>query len=219
MKKRTKLLFLFLTIGIFLNISCKKDCECEKRIVFQSGPEKGKDAYIETWPFENYNNRNFGTHPEFQASSWTSGGTPLVVRCLIDFDFKKIPDYVHIINADLFLYTVDDSENGPGHSKLQGSNEFLLQRIISDWDELSVTWNTQPDITDENQIWVEASDSTMQDYKINVTTLIQEIVDSPLTRYGLMLRLVNEDSYRRILFASSDYPNPSKHPKLIVEYR
>lgn len=187
-------------------------------LVLQPGPDEGIDAFIEQWPLNNYSNRNFGTHPEFQASAWTAQGIPCTVRNLINFDLTSIPAGSAVTNAKLYLYSVSNTVNGPGHSTLSGPNECVIQRVTDSWDELTVSWNTQPTTTTENQVYVETSNYYLQDYEINVTDLIQDIIDNPSSDYGLMLRLLNETYYRRMLFASSDYDVAEKRPKIVIEF-
>jgi len=93
-----------------------------------------------------------------------------------------------------------------------------LQRITSAWDESSVTWNTQPSTTTNSQVYVAGSNYFMQDYEIVITKLVKDILENPSQSHGLMIRLVNENYYRRILFASSDYADSSKHPRLVIKF-
>ena len=44
------------------------------------------------------------------------------------------------------------------------------------------------------------------------------MVKDPAKNYGLMLKLNTESAYRCLLFASSDNPDSSKHPKLSICY-
>jgi len=217
--KRTVMpLFLSLFLITLTFVSCDRCDKEEKTLILQPDSSEGIDAFIAAWSEENYSNRNFGTHVEFQASAWTSQHIPCFVRGLINFDLSPIPAHSKIIDANLHLFTVDNTVNGPGHSTLSGPNDFILQRITSDWDELSVSWNTQPATTTVNQVLVPSSDSTNQDYVIDISDLVQDIVNNHMSRFGLMMRLDNESYFRRILFASSDYKDPAKHPKLIVTY-
>ncbi|MCP4179231.1 MAG: DNRLRE domain-containing protein, partial [bacterium] len=185
-------------------------------IIIQPNGETGKDAYIEDYPNYNYNNRNFGSHPELAANAWTVNGIPAVVRGLIEFDLSVITDASLLENAQLYLYAADSTVNCPGHSQLSGSNEWKIQRVITSWDENVVTWNTQPEITTENQVILPASTHSMQDYQVDVTQLIKDIINNPSAGHGFMIRLVNENYYRRILFASSDNEYSSLHPKLVI---
>jgi hypothetical protein len=190
-----------------------------KTFVVQPDSLEGIDAFIEYWPYNEYSDRNFGMHPEFSASAWTSSGVPLAVRSLIKFNLASISTDAEIISARLYLYSVDNTVNGPGHSTLSGSNAFILQKVTSDWDESLVTWNTQPSATEEGQILLPASDSALQDYIINITDLVQGMVNDPLTNFGMMIKLEQERYYRRILFASSDHDQQTKHPKLEISYK
>jgi hypothetical protein len=212
----------FFLLSILLAITTISSCndEPEKPImtVELKPGEDGIDAFISSYPGNNYPNRNFGNHPEFQASAWTAG-EPLIVRSLIRFNLVSIPASSSVKSATLFLYAVDNTVNGPGHSTLSGSNEWILQKVISAWDESTVTWNTQPTVNPANAIQLSSSITPMQDYQIDVTELIAGMVKDPSLNYGLSIQLVNEAFYRRILFASSDHPDPSKHPRLLITYQ
>ena len=116
------------------------------------------------------------------------------------------------------LYAVNSSVNGT-HSTLSGSNASILQRVTTPWNENTVTWNTAPQITTKDEVMVPASVAPLQDFpNIDITTLVQDMVDQPDSSYGLLFRIDTESYYRRLVFASSDYPDTSLHPKLVVQY-
>jgi hypothetical protein len=76
-----------------------------------------------------------------------------------------------------------------------------------------------PSVSTGNQAYLPASTSVTQDYiNINVTALVQDMVTNPATNYGLMLQLVTEQFYRKLIFASSDNADPAKHPLLEICY-
>jgi hypothetical protein len=115
--KRTVVpLFLSLLFIPLIFVSCCKCDKEEKTLILQPDSSEGIDAFIVNWSEENYSNRNFGTHVEFQASAWTSQHKPCVVRGLINFDLSDISAHSKIKSANLHLYTVDNTVNGPGHS-------------------------------------------------------------------------------------------------------
>ncbi len=65
----------------------------------------------------------------------------------------------------------------------------------------------------KNQVELPASTSQFQDYtNIDITALVQEMINEPSTNYGFMIKLNNENYYRSMLFATSDYSNAAKHP-------
>lgn len=201
-----------------LAFSCKK--KVESPLVFQPGPREGKDAFIEDYPYNNYCNRNFGMSDVFPAIAWTAKGTNFYVRSLIEFPFKKIPNNAIIDSVKLSMYAYGNKGFGKGHDPLGGSNECWLRRVTSSWNEKTVTWNTQPTITTQNQIFIPGSTDNSQDYiDIDITALVKDIIDNPGNSYGLMLILDNETHYRRMMFASSDAIIENKRPKVQVFFR
>ncbi len=173
----------------------------------------GKDAMIVDYLPTN----NLGTHPDLQANAWTFSPTPGVLRSLLQFDYSSLPSGAVITSAYLSLFESVGSNSGD-HSTTSGSNEAWLQRVTSNWDESTVTWATQPSTTTTNEVTLSASTSANQNYpNIDVTLLVQDMVSSG-NNYGFMLRLVTEQHYRRLNFASSDNSNSALHPSLVINY-
>jgi hypothetical protein len=85
---------------------------------------------------------------------------------------------------------------------------------------MEVTWNTQPMTTSQYQIYLPPSTDPFQDYTdIDVTEVITKLFTEPENYHGLMLRLITEDYYRCLLFASSDYTDTIEcRPKLEITY-
>jgi hypothetical protein len=221
MKKNTLIICLIAICSIgFFSCSCtKKVYKPGDVLMLQPGPKEGIDAYIEDWAGENYPNRNWGDNDVFAAIAWTAQGSPLIVRSLLKFDLSFIRTNTSIKRATLSLYAVNSKSIGKGHSSMSGSNEFILKKITSPWNEHSVTWNTQPSVTNQNQIVLPATISDNQDYTdIDLTGLIQEMINKPSDNYGIMISLETEDYYRRLLFGSSDNPDIQKRPKLVIEF-
>jgi hypothetical protein len=105
------------------------------------------------------------------------------------------------------------------HSWLSGPNTGLLQRITTYWDEKTVTWMTQPATTALNEVQIPASVNVHQDYpNIDVTQLVTDMVNNPSSSFGFMIRLVDEQFYRALVFASCNYSDQAKNPKLEICY-
>jgi hypothetical protein len=118
--------------------------------------------------------------------------------------------------AELSLYH-NPGGNNIGHSTLSGPNDCYVERIITPWLENTVTWNNQPATTAQNSIIFPASTSNSQDYlNVDVTALVQDMIADPANSHGFMIRLVNEQAYRSMKFASGDYPNSQLHPLLMI---
>ena len=100
-----------------------------------------------------------------------------------------------------------------------GNNESELLRVLNDWDEYFVTWNTAPATTNQHRVILPTSTTYFQDYlNVDVKDIVQDMVTNPSNSYGFMIKLVNEYYYSCMIFASTDFPNASKHPKLEVCY-
>ncbi|MCW3104983.1 MAG: hypothetical protein JWO09_3423 [Bacteroidetes bacterium] len=183
-------------------------------LVLQPDPVCGKDALLHGLITEQ--DVNYGANPQFMATTWTVGGVPATLRSVVEFDLSPIPPGSVIDSAYLSLYAWGLPTGSGPHSTLSGSNEAWLQRVITPWDENTVTWNTQPSVTTVNQVPVPASTGPAEDYRIAVKPLVQDIVNDPAGSFGFELRLQTEAYYRRLNFCSSDHTDPLKRPKLEV---
>lgn len=184
-------------------------------ITLKPNGSSGKDAYIHGT--SGYMDVNFGNGNELPVTSWTFSGTPGTIRSLVQFDYSQIPANAQIQSAELSLYAMDTQAGQGQHSTLSGSNSAWIERITSPWDELSVTWNTQPTTTTVNRIEIDASVSQTQNYTgIDVTNLVEDMFTFPSSSFGFMLKLQTEEYYRRLNFCSSDHPNELLRPELEV---
>ena len=190
------------------------EIETDSCITFRPAAEMGKDAYVDS----RLNDINYGNHIDYPAIAWTNGGVPVDARGLLDFDLSLIPDDATIDLASLSLYSYESPGNG-SHSPESGSNECVLNRITVSWDEGTVNWDNQPTATDENQVFLAESTSTIQDYlNIDVTNMVRDMIADPDNSHGFLLKLVTEEFYRSMIFASSDNPDSTLHPKLEICY-
>lgn len=141
-------------------------------------------------------------------------------RGLMQFDLSDIPEGAIVTSAILDLY---------GHGPFgvgvvaaigdYGDNGSVLLRITEEWDEDVVTWNTQPETTTENAVELPVSTSVDEDYlNIDVTSLVQDMIDDPDNSYGFEIKLITESPSRGLAFCSSDYFDSSKYPTLKISY-
>lgn len=189
-------------------------------ITIKPDSSTGKDAMIQTRMNSTFADTNYGWLPSYEAVAWTWSGNSGVVRSLLDFDLSVIPSNAVVTDARLTLYNDPTSgENNGEHSSLSGSNVSVLQRITSPWIEHSVTWNNQPGTTTQNEVILPQSNSPHQDYSnINVTAIVNDMLQTPSSSYGFMLKLQTEQYYRSMIFASSDHIECNLHPKLEIHY-
>ena len=174
--------------------------------------ENGIDAKI--WSVDP--DGNYATDDEFIAAAWTWGGSAGAFRSLLKFDLSGVPSGAEIETATLSLYH-NPTSGSNGH---EGANAANLQRVTMPWSENTVTWNSQPSTTSANQVALLTSTSETEDYpNVDVTALVQDMVNDPANSHGFMLRLADETAFRSMKFASSDYTDAARRPKLEVCYK
>ena len=154
---------VILSFAVIVFDSCKKSSDNEPQqqtVTLQPGANDGNDAYIitlasdPTWADGNTNS-NPNTFREISAVAWTNGGSVVKTRSVLSFNLSSIPAGSNIISAKLSLYGVASSNVSPqGNS---GDNKMLLQRIVDNWSESTVTWNNQPGTSTDGQIELAAT--------------------------------------------------------------
>lgn len=189
-------------------------------LTLQPDGVNGKDALLLGCLPCGFATTNYGNHGDVTAAGWTNSSNDSPARSIIEFDLSAIPANAVVTSAFLSLYYNPNATSiTAGHQSLQGSNEALIQRVTSDWDELTITWNNQPATTTSNQVTLPESISSSQNYTdINVTNLVQDMVNNPTSSFGFLLRVVDESPYKKLTFASSDNANSNLRPKLVVNY-
>ncbi|MCP4125349.1 MAG: DNRLRE domain-containing protein [Bacteroidetes bacterium] len=178
------------TVSMLLLFGCDDETDC--LIQFTHTMCAQQDARISVKPADiGEANTNYGDFEGLTAQAQTTNSNPVQYRGLLQFDLSSIESGSTILNAKLSLYYNPNSVHM--QSSQSGSNACYLQRVISNWDQSTVTWNTQPSITTTNQVTLPQSSSSTQDYPdINVTQLVQDMVDNPAEGQGFLLRLITE---------------------------
>jgi hypothetical protein len=216
--KRIKISLLLIFINAIVAIGQESTY-----ILTISSPDKVEDTYL-SWGEEELQGiiqqeTNFGQDAAIHSNAWTVNGIKATKRGLIKFDLDQLPSNAEIVNAKLSLYHLPYTDQYWPMSNLSGSNEVYLKRVTTDWSENVVTWNTQPETTDENQVILPESSSRTQDYlDVDVTELTKKMFVSGLN-YGFMIQLVTEEYYRSMIFCSSEHSNSNYHPKLVIDYK
>ncbi|MES2761540.1 MAG: DNRLRE domain-containing protein [Bacteroidota bacterium] len=179
-----------------------------------------KDAAIGYHDGATTANNNYGTATQnaaYAIPSVAQSGGLNVNRALIDFNLGAIPANATIISANLNLYALGASGSLPGHSG--PNNTSYLERVTQNWGEMTATWNNQPTSTAVNHVTLNQSTSATQNYlNINVTNLVQDMINNSSTSFGFKLKLASEAVTNSLLFASKDHSNSSLRPTLVVTY-
>ncbi len=170
---------------------------------------------------------------DMPAVAWTFDGNGCgtgQIRSFFKFSgLSTIPQNATIISAKLSLYGVSSSNTisvgnsyfpGSGYNA-SGTNECWIKRVTSNWSETTMTWNTQPTVTETNRVAIAASTSQWNHsvIDIDVTELVKSMVNTANANYGFCFMLQNETYYRSMTFGSANNTSASKRPKLVIEYR
>ncbi len=200
---------LFVGLGFFAST--------QETLTLKPGPNEGKDTEIAFASI--YDGDNLGDLSLIGASAWTWSGEASKVNTIIDFDWSQLPQGAIVTNAILKFYAFN-GENGSVeyHSTLNGSNESWLNKITEPWDEHLITNSNPPAYTEMNRVSVQMTDSVTQDIEINVTQLVNDILENPSEGYGFYWKLQTEEHYRRIGFCSSDNSDANKWPEITITY-
>ncbi|WP_179223113.1 DNRLRE domain-containing protein [Pontibacter ummariensis] len=165
-------------------------------------------------------NTNYYNQARNLASAWTSSGYTTFWRTLFKFNLNSIPSGAVVQSATLYLYSdpTATGNSGTTNNQLSGSNAIYFEKVTGNWGETSVTWNTQPATTTSGRIWQQPSTSTTENIQVNITSFVQEWVNSPSANYGMRMALENEQYYRGRSYASEEHTNTAIRPKLIITY-
>ncbi len=209
---------IFCCVVFIILISCGKESHLEITTdsitiakIYQPHALECEDAIIQSFlPDSNFASTNYLT-----VLAWTNLGEFQTARSLIKLDLSDIPNQTQIDSAFLSLFW---TSSGILNTQT-GENAFSIYKITENWQENTVTWNNQPSISNEQAITIPKSISAQQSYlNIDVTGLVQGMINNPNENYGFMLKLNEEFPYKLVIVASSDHPDENKRPKLVVYY-
>jgi hypothetical protein len=162
---------------------------------------------------------NYGDYLYNNIQAWTNSSNEVLQRSLLAFDLSEIPSDGMILDAQLNLYSDASSTTYPGgHDTTSGSNACVIEQVITAWEEMAVTWNTQPETNPDVFIEIPGTTGSFDDRIIDVTDWAQSSMANPEENFGLRIRLNSEDPYRRMVFASTDHSNVALHPRLVIAY-
>jgi hypothetical protein len=141
-------------------------------------------------------------------------------RSLIAFDLSAYIPGTIINEATLDLYGRGAVGAGAVASVGNvGNNTCWLERITSPWNDNTVTWNTSPTATSVNAVVLSSSSASSQDYLgVDVTQLVQDMINDPDGSFGFLIRLQIEDPSRGLFFCGRGFSDASKRPRLTIKY-
>jgi len=198
-----------------------------KVMILQPGPMKGKDAMVSNLEPD----KNFGDHIYFEATFLSEPVLTVMRsnRSLIWFNLDTLPKSATIKKVFLRLFynvpvpfdtsfLVKTPEPSAGIVWYGG----VLQQIIEPWDEYKVTWNTQPQTTQLNQVYIPPFIRNVNFIDVDVTRLYMPAVISTTNldarMYGMFFKLWPTERFPGFRFGSSDFPVATMRPRLTIYY-
>ncbi|QNR24782.1 DNRLRE domain-containing protein [Croceimicrobium hydrocarbonivorans] len=160
---------------------------------------------------------NYGSYPWENMHAWTNNGQAVVHRSLIDFNLNGISNPSLIDSAFLVLQVPPSGVQYSSGHHMATDNSCEVTTITAPWNEFQVSWVNQPSTDTSNKIIIPRSDSAYQAYRLDVTSMVQNMLNSPTATHGFYLKLLNESSYRRMVFASKESPYSHLAPILVVK--
>ena len=173
-------------------------------ITLQPGSE-GKDSFV----IERYPDENKGSFYRLNIGYSVIDSTKY--RAYLQFDLGAVPENARIINADLKLYP----------SAIEGFGSFTmgLYKVMSDWEEGTITWDMQPISSSEAEVLSTINTFVTNWITLGISDLVQGWLDGSITNYGILLKALDEESANiRIGFWSSDWGVDTSCPKLKMDY-
>jgi len=182
---------------VFGNWTLKTDGSLEIDPETYTATPPTKDTYIRQY----YPTSNYGDSTSMSVVSHANDNE----RSLVEFDISSIPGNAQVTSAILKLY-VSASPDGSNRT-------YRIYRITSSWEEMSVTWNTQPSYSSDYVDQTIAHDTVDYWWSPEVTSIFQ--LDNTI---GFMIKDANEDSGSEIKgrFRTKEYDGYD--PQLEVTY-
>ncbi|MBK6840413.1 MAG: DNRLRE domain-containing protein [Bacteroidetes bacterium] len=85
--------------------------------------------------------------------------------------------------------------------------------------ETTINWNNQPNTSNLNQVFLPQTTSGTQNFpNMDVSGMVQDMINNPGVSDGFMLKMANEIPYGRMIFASGDNPDTTLLPTLDICY-
>ncbi len=185
----------------------------QNTITIQPDPQEGKDAAIRALYIDSASSH--ATYEYIRSSAWTHSGIYYIWKTLIDFPvINELEGVNSVSNAKLVLYADREFENDYGGQ--YNDNTTLLSLVTEPWEE-DVVWHNRPSYDPSYQVTIPRNND-YDSIEVDITSLVNQRLQNGLPFHGLIFEPSNPNTYRSMVFWTSDAPDPSKRPKLVLEF-
>ena len=176
----------------------------------------------------NINDDNNGSSTTINTYTWPAN---MVANAgIIKWNLSSIPSSATIQSAKLYLYLVDSGGDSTytvsvhkiiNHDPVIGSCNGNTYDGTHSWTQNTQCYNNIPLAQADISAAEDSQDiGTDVGYKVwDITNMVEDWISNPATNYGVLINSDNQasqDSYR--YFASSEYSDSTKRPKLVITY-
>lgn len=220
------------TVCLFVFVSVLSYGQCE--ITMQPGPNDGKDAYV--WSLDcnssyaqlapnNCMTDSFPDEPVLRVMNWTWSNTPAERISYIEFNLDSLAaigctavDAKLVLYADMVSSSYSCGQSSTIHPCL--NNAMDINRVTSPWTTTLLTWINQPSYSNTTPgldlIQIPNEDEPYETIEIDLTDMVNYWLANPSQNFGMRMQLALNSYYNAVRFGSSENPNQSIRPKLII---
>jgi hypothetical protein len=94
---------------------------------------------------------------------------------------------------------------------------LYIDRITEPWNELTVTWNTKPDVEGTPETFGYPTSETGAWEVYDVTGFVSEWLDGMFENYGCLI-YTDDNRYHNANAKTCEYTEPAFRPKLVVDF-
>jgi hypothetical protein len=141
-----------------------------------------------------------------------------VRKSFIKFDLRHYSTNTEIKSAYIVFKGDISFYGGHNFGQQRSENSWSLLKLSDNLDFSTLAWDNLPKYSEVKIL--NASTDFSEDYKIDVSSWVQDYIKNPSENKGIGLKINNElETYRAIHFGSGDTPNRDLRPELIIELR
>jgi len=186
--------------------------ECEEvEISYSTTPEYTSNAIIYDRVYSggvDCKDVNYGNHQDIRTQNWEYSGVWTDMKSYLSLN-TWMDDAFTVNQADLELV-------GESHYNAYESNETVLNKVISFWNEDLITWNADPSHSSVASVTIPNTSSTTQNAVIDMVPLWEDWKVNNADNYGVLIQIesFDDDFGVRQMYHSPTEANVTDRPTM-----